>query len=256
MSEPQAATGKYIYCLISCEEPREFTSPGLDERGTLVHTVHSTDLAAVVSDSPVREWERSRQHMMAHTAVLEEVMQEFTVLPVRFGTVAPSAETLQEQVLQRRYDELTGLLAKMGGRVELGLKAFWLEAAIFQEIVADSPPIRKLRDKLQGRSVEETYFDRARLGEMVEASLEQKRDEYADLLLARLRPLAGEYKLNQLLIDRMVLNGAFLVDQDRQAEFDEAVRQLDEQLGDRLKFKYVGPVPPYNFVSIVIQWDS
>ena len=121
---------------------------------------------------------------------------------------------------------------------------------------APSPPIRKLRDKLVGRSVEETYFDRARLGEMVEASLEQKRDEYADLLLARLRPLAGEYNLNQLLIDRMVLNGAFLVDQDRQAEFDEAVRQLYEQLGDRLKFKYVGPVPPYNFVSIAIQWDA
>ena len=256
MSETQAATGKYIYGIISCGEPREFTSPGLEERGARVHTVLISDLAAVVSDSPVREWERSRRHMMAHTAVLEEVMQEFTLLPVRFGTVAPSAETLQEQVLQRRNDELTGLLAKLEGRVELGLKAFWLEAAIFQEIVADSPPIRKLRDKLLGRSVEETYFDRARLGEMVEASMEQKRDEYADQLLARLRPLAGEYKLNQLLIDRMVLNGAFLVDRDRQAEFDEAVRQLDEEMGDRLKFKYVGPVPPYNFVSIVIQWDS
>lgn len=55
--------------------------------------------------------------------------------------------------------------------------------------------------------------------------------------------------------DRMVLNAAFLVEREREAEFDDAVRRLGERFEDQFLFKYVGPVPPYNFVSITIQWQ-
>jgi Gas vesicle synthesis protein GvpL/GvpF len=140
VSAAEPATGQYVYCIISCGEPREFTSPGLGEGGNTVHTVHSMDLAAVVSESPMVEYDRSRRNMMAHTVVLEEVMREFTLLPVRFGTIAPSAETVQKKVLGRRHGELTSLLAEMQGRVELGLKAYWLEDVVFREIVRRTLP--------------------------------------------------------------------------------------------------------------------
>jgi hypothetical protein len=52
----------------------------------------------------------------------------------------------------------------------------------------------------------------------------------------------------------MVLNAAFLVDKDAEAIVDEAVQQLDADLGQRLMFKYVGSVPPYNFVKLVMHW--
>ena len=255
--EPETAMGKYIYGIIASPDgPREFTTPGLGENGGAVHTVHLMDLAAVVSDSPIVEYERTGHNMRGHTKVLEEVMQEFALLPVRFGTLAPSAEAIQEQVLRRRYGELTGLVAKMEGLVELGVKAFWPESVIFQEIVEESSPeMRRLRDRITGRSAQATHFERIRLGEMVEAAMETKRDEDAEKILARLRPLADEHKLNQVHHDRMILNGAFLVGQERQAEFDEAVSQLDDEMAGRL-FKYVGPVPAYNFVSVVIFWDE
>jgi len=54
----------------------------------------------------------------------------------------------------------------------------------------------------------------------------------------------------------MVLNGAFLVDAAKESDFDEAVQSLDQDFGDRLMFKYVGPVPPYNFVNIVVNWGG
>jgi len=54
----------------------------------------------------------------------------------------------------------------------------------------------------------------------------------------------------------MVLNAAFLVDEARQVEFDAAVERLDQEMGKRLIFKYVGPVPPYNFVNIVVTWED
>lgn len=256
MPEQATSTGKYLYCITRCPEPRQFTTRGIGERGDVVHTVQYMNLAAVVSDSPITEYESSRRNMMAHTLVLEEVMQEFTILPVRFGTVAPSAEAIQEKVLKRRFGEFHGLLKELESRVELGLKAFWYEQSIFQEIVEENPAIRRLRDALMDRPPEETYHQRLRLGEMIEAAMWKKRDDDTEKILARLRPLVYQTRDSKVLTDRMVLNVAFLVDRSRQSAFDEAVHRLDEEMGQRLIFKYVGPVPPYNFVNIVVSWEE
>lgn len=264
VSEPETAIGKYIYAIIpSPDEPREFASAAMSENGealSTVHTIHAMGLAAVVSDYPrmeFHEFNRTRANMMTHTKVLEGLLQEFTVLPVRFGTVGASAEAIQEQVLERRRDELLGLIADLKGRVELGLKAVWPENVIFSEIVKESSPaMRRLQKKIKGSSPEVSHFERIRLGEMIEAAMAKKRDEDAERILARLRPLADKHKVNHPLIDRMVLNAAFFVAEERQAEFDQAVQQLDDEMGDRLLFKYLGPVPPYNFVLIIIRWDK
>ena len=110
MTEVKTLLGKYMYCIVRSPGPRKFTSQGIGGGGDIVHTVRSNSLTAVVSDSPIVEYERSRRYMMAHTLVQEEVMQECTILPVRFGTVGPSAEAIQEQVLDRRCGELNSLL--------------------------------------------------------------------------------------------------------------------------------------------------
>jgi hypothetical protein len=256
MPDPETPMGQYLYCIIRCSGPRQFTNRGIGERGDVVHTVHFMTLAAVVSESPIVEYENSRRNMMAHTLVLEDVMRDFTILPIRFGTVATNTEAIQEQVLKRRYGELNGLITEMEGRVELGLKAIWYEEVIFREIVEENQAIRRLRDSLIGRTSEETYYDRIRLGEMIEAAMNKKRDEEAERILDCLRPLVYKTRANKVITDRMVLNAAFLLDRDREAKFDQTVQQLDAEMGKRLMFKYVGPVPPYNFVNVVVHWDE
>lgn len=256
MPERETAAGKYMYCIIRCPEPRQFATRGIGERGDVVHTVRFRDLAAVVSDSPIVEYESNRRNMMAHTLVLEEVLQRWDILPVRFGTVAPSAEAIEERVLRRRYGELHGLLQEIAGRVELGLKAFWYEQTIFEEIVAEDPAIRRMRDALAGRPPEESYYERLELGEMVEQAMWKKRAQDGERILSPLRPLAVRVRDGKVLTDRMVLSAAFLVDRARQQAFDGAVRKLDEEMGRRLLFRYVGPVPPYNFVSITVSWEE
>ncbi len=54
----------------------------------------------------------------------------------------------------------------------------------------------------------------------------------------------------------MVLNCAFLLKSTTQPQFDQTIQQLDAQMGKRMIFKYVGPVPPYNFVNVVISWKD
>lgn len=244
----------YVYCLMRCAEPRQFAAPGIGGRGDRVYTIMHRDLAAVVSDVAEAEYDSTRRNMLCHTAVQEEAMRETTILPMRFGTIAPSAASVTRDALAPRYDEICRLLDSMSGRVELGLKAFWRDDLAFREIVETEPDIRRLRDSLLGRPQDETYYERIRLGKLVEQAIERKRAADAAAVVERLRPLARDLRVNSLAGDQMVLNAAFLVDREAEPGFDQAVQALDAELGQRLKLKYTGNIPPYNFVSLTIHW--
>ncbi|MBS1165405.1 MAG: gas vesicle protein [Proteobacteria bacterium] len=246
--------GLYLYAIIDAPAPERFAVPDISGSVDSVHTLVAGRLAAVVSRSPRIEYENNRRNMMAHTKVLEEVMAGRTLLPVRFGTVASDAETMVRQVLVARRDELLLLLAQMRGRLELGLKASWRDNVIFEEVLAESPSVRRLRDSLVGRSPEKTHFERIRLGEEIGKILDRKRLEDEQRVLDRLRPFVHKTKLNKVIGDRMVINAAFLVDEAQEKALDGRVRDMDSEWSDRLTFKYVGPVPPYNFVAVTIHW--
>ena len=251
--------GKYLYCIIGCREERTFDRVGIGCEDGIVHTVCYKGLAAVISDSPVKRYESTRDNMMAHERVLETVMKEFTLLPVRFGTVTDSASPAQAiyRLLSGRYKEFYSLLRDMEGKVELGLKAFWRdERAAFGEIVTENANIRRLRDSLTPKSPKASHFDRIRLGEMVKEALNRKRVKESNKILLPLRQIAYSVRENETLADRMVVNAAFLVDTSKEPAFDQAVSKLNEQFGERVAFKYVGPVPPYNFVNIVVNWEE
>ncbi|MCZ7596146.1 MAG: GvpL/GvpF family gas vesicle protein [Hyphomicrobium sp.] len=252
----ESDVAQYLYCVLRCREPRTFDTLGIGERGDIVHTINVGDLAVAASNSPLPRYDNTRRNMMAHMRVLDEVMTEYTVLPIRFDCVAPSPKTVREQLLKARHKELSALLDQMEGRIEMGLKAFWYEDIVFQEIVQKNPTIRRMRDGLAGRSVEETYYDRIRLGELVEAELKARRGRDAETILERLRPLAEKTQVNPTIADHMVLNAALLIARAREQEFNAAVRSLDSDIGGRLLIKSVGPVAPYNFVNVSMRWAT
>ncbi|MDP2953528.1 MAG: GvpL/GvpF family gas vesicle protein [Chloroflexota bacterium] len=257
-----AGPGKYLYCIIRCSEERTFdeASPMGGEKAP-VHTVPYNGLAAVASDSTFSDGEYavSRLNMIAHQKVLETVMPDYTLLPVRFGTVANSASPIKDirKLLEGRFQDFNRLLQEMEGKVEVGLKAFWRnEKAVFEEIVAENADIRKLRNSLSGKPAERIRFDGIPLGRRVKEALDHKRSQEAARILLPLRPAAHRVRENDILSDRLIVNAAFLVGKEQEQKFDQAVRRLDEELGDRVAFKYVGPVPPYNFVEIVVKWQE
>jgi hypothetical protein len=253
---PESAVNQYLYCILRCREPRTFDTLGIGERGDVVYTINFEDLAVAASDSPLARYDNTRRNMLAHMRVLDEVMAEYTVLPIRFDCVAPHPEAVREELLKARGDELNALLDQLQGHVEMGLKAFWHEDVVFKEVVQNNARIRRMRDGLAGRPQEETYYERIRLGELVETELKAQRAEDTEALLSRLRPLAARTQVNPTSADHMVLNAAFLVSRQREAEFGAAVRGLDTEVGGRLLIKCVGPVAPYNFVNVNVKWRS
>lgn len=253
---------KYIYAIIEADKQQEFETLGIGGRGDKVYTVHyrvkrdSNGLAAVISSSPIVKYPVSRENTMAHQKVLEEVMKQFTLLPVRFCTIAKHEEKIKEKLLKSRFEEFKDLLSQMKDKVELGVRAFWTNTAkVFEELVAENKTIAKLKEKIEReKSQQKAYAAKIQIGELVKRALEEKKKQEAQALLNSLQVLAEDYRENRVLGDRNILNAAFLVRKEKEEEFDQRINQWQKELGERTKLKYFGPVPPYNFVEVVVTW--
>jgi hypothetical protein len=257
---PPSSIGTYVYC-VAHAAPFAPGSPPLQAWGigmpdAAVRTLQFADLAAVVSDAPRIRYDISRENMMAHQLVIEEAMRRSDVLPVRFGTVASGDQEVLEKLLKREFHRLHREFQDIENHVELGLKVFWNREQLFADIVAENVEIRALRDRIAGAPPPAARYERIQLGELTEAAINLKRDQEAERIVEALRPLAAKTRVNKTIGDMMIVNAAFLVDKSKEPAFDASVNALATVAAGRLTFKYVGPVPPYNFVIIIVRWED
>jgi hypothetical protein len=246
--------GRYIYAIIAADQDKQFGPMGIGGRSDAVFIQRYQDVGAVVSSSPVMQYPVSRANTLAHQQILERVMMEHSLLPVRFGTIADDADQIRNKVLIARYDEIRERLSYVSDKIELGLKVLWIEkSAPFQEIVNENKDIRRIRDRLAEKKGA-AQRDQVRLGEMVKKALDHKRMKTEKDMLSQLLPLCVDHRKNPVFGDQMITNSAFLIFKHREAAFDQAVNDLAETHAAQLKFKYVGPVPPCNFVEMSIVW--
>ena len=246
--------GQYIYAIVATDEEKSFGPIGIGDRKDEVYTVSYRDIGAIISPSPVVKYSVTRAHTMAHQNVMEEAMKYYPMLPVRFGTIGEGIDLIREKILMARYDELKELLTYMGDKIELGLKALWSnKEGVFQEIVDENRDIRMLRDSLMAKKVR-PQRDQVRLGDMVKKTLEAKKLREEKTVLDLLKGLWVEHKRNDVFGDQMITNSAFLIRKDGEKAFDEMVDKITAECDGKMKFKYVGPVPPCNFVEIVVKW--
>jgi hypothetical protein len=245
--------GKYLYCIIGTDEERNFGPLGIMGRGDPVTTISYRDLSGVISDAPIKKYPVTRENTIAHEKAIEKVMAEgYVALPARFGTVAGSAQEVRD-LLRKRYREFKDLLREMDNKVELGVKALWLNMdSVFNEILQEREDIRRLRDRA---ALKPTRADMMQVGELVKEALEQKKNREGALIARRLKSIAADHKINNTFGDNMFLNTAFLVDRTREKEFDGEVEALRAEREGKARITYIGPAPPFNFVNIVIHWE-
>ncbi|MBI4823589.1 MAG: GvpL/GvpF family gas vesicle protein [Nitrospirae bacterium] len=249
---------KYIYCIAQTALQRNFGPIGIGGRGDEVITEGCGDLSMVVSNTTETRYAVSRDNVLAHERVVEEVMKEFTVLPVRFCTIAPSTGKIQN-LLETRQREFKCLLKDMDYKVELSVKSVWKNMdTVFKEILKENREIQCLKEKLQNDSGRKNTEAKIAIGGMVEQALERKKNREAEAVLAVLKKAAVDYRVNRTYGGGMFLNAAFLVDKGREKEFDNLMEDIGKMYEGRVKFLYVGNIPPYNFANITIhpeEWE-
>lgn len=241
--------GKYIYCVI--RKPSSFDLDFCGVGGGKVHLMTSGKLAVAVSDAAFQDYPITRENTVTHQRVIEEIMRDYSpVLPVSFGTVAESGALIPEKILKAKHDELLDALKKVEGKVELNLKAIWLDMpSIFQKVVAENPSLARLKKEFAGKMLGRD--EAIEIGKLVAEGLEARREKIKGEILSLFEDIVVDRTDTPLLGEQMIFNVAVLIPQAKQKVFDKTVRDLDEKYKDEnAYFKYIGPAPPFNFVKV------
>jgi Gas vesicle synthesis protein GvpL/GvpF len=241
-------TAVYLYGIARAADKVDVQAPGVGTEKEGVRRVVHGELAALVSDVEAGPLVAARG-LRSHWRVLEEAASQATVLPVRFGTVMENENAVVERFLAPRHDHLVAQLSGLSGKVQLSVKAFYDEERLMRGVVQGSPAVAQLRQRVRSRPKAATYYDRIELGELVAGEVERARERDSALVFDRLEPLAVAALREPPGTPDAAVNAAFLVERSRVDEFSEAVAKLADEVEDRMRLRYVGPLPPYSFAE-------
>jgi hypothetical protein len=176
--------------------------------------------------------------MWAHEHVVERLMADRTVLPVRFASRLAGEAALRNQ-LATRQDDLLAALDGVRGRVELAVRA----------MSSAGPPRREAwRPAIAGGA-----GGRHSGREYVRARLEVRdRAEAAGAALhvpLAALAVAGTRRPGRSSCE--VLRASYLVERPVVAEFRALAQQLQSEYRD-MAVLCTGPWPPYSFVEVAV----
>jgi hypothetical protein len=238
---------QYVYGIVERKAP---APSGKGIGGSPLRLITDDGAAALVSELEQRELALGREELLAHARVLEDAVSSGTVLPMRFGIVMEGEDEVRQRLLAGHADELRAQLERFADKVEVNIRASYDEQLVMREVVSENEEVRRLRDAVQGKPEDATYYERIRLGELVSKAVEQKREADSARILEALWPFASDVHVAPPSHERIALSAAFLVERKRLHDFDQAVEGFAGGQAGRLLFKYTGPLPPHSFVEL------
>jgi hypothetical protein len=189
--------------------------------------VREGELLAVISRHAHPPGEPALDALWVHERVVERLMADRAVLPMRFGSKLPDDDALRE-VLAARQEEFLAALDRVRGRVEVGVRAMRPLGAA--EVPAAPEPA-------SGREYLEVKLSNGR-----------RIDREAAMLHKPLAALAVAVSRQPLRSPDELLRASYLIDNRTLARFRATVERLQRAHPD-IAILCTGPWPPYAFVK-------
>ncbi len=239
----------YLYALMRADDLGSSDALAAGEHAPAIELIVHGGVAALVSAIDGEQVRLRREAVRAHTEVLQRAFEHGPVLPLRFGTVVPDAETLKGELLARRGEEMKSHLDQLAGKGELRLKVIYREERVLRSILAQDPALKRSAERVRGLPEAASHFERVGLGERITLAMQARRDADVQQLLSELQPLAVAVEVGALQQPAMVLNASFLVAQEARDRFDATVERLASERAELMEFKLIGPLPAHSFVD-------
>jgi len=239
-------TGKYLYAVIGSSDEFNYSSCGIDDGD--VYTIEHKGLRVVVSDVVNKRMRPERRHIAAHHKVLEKIMEKRTPLPIIFGTIADDLDAIQKILFHNRKICLENL-ARVAGKVEMGLRVIWDVPNIFEYLVQTDKELMEARNRFFGGSQEPDREEKIELGRIFAQSLKAKREDYTEKVEKALSKYCCEIKRNRPYAERDVMNLACLVEREAKDAFEVGIFEVANMFDNNFEFDFNGPWAPHNFVE-------
>lgn len=267
-----SATLTYVFCLVRSARrpavprlPASRMLPGSRNRRAIPA---GDDLWLIVADVPAGEYDETTlgrglsdlewvgRRATAHEATVEQFLSAKAVLPMQLFTLFTSEERALQHV-DRQRGEILGILKRLQGHVEWGLRLSFDENALREAVDAAHRPAKA--DGNVGRAVARPsgagYLARKRdLLDVTRGQLSAARKEADRLFVTLTREVADARRRTETeqasAGARLLLDAAFLVPATRTRSFRTLVgRHAKTIAAAGVVVSLTGPWPPYNFIS-------
>ncbi len=266
MSDSVASTGIYLYCLarIDCLATVQSLAA---QKGLSVDTDYgvaalpSAGVVAVISEVHLSEFSEANlqdlswlgERALRHEAVVARIMAVSPVLPVKFGTLYHSRESLK-LFMDQHHSAIDQALDKLRDRAEWSVKGYLVGEDARNIIAAEDSDIQARRAAMSP-SPGVRYLQQKQLDSKIDAALEGALARISHDLgeaLALRAEGAAALRLHASAVtgraERMVFNSGYLLGPDTIDDFRSALAEQQEAytpIGLSLELR--GPWPPYNF---------
>jgi Gas vesicle synthesis protein GvpL/GvpF len=241
--------GWYVYGIVESDVEVLPDSRGVGEPPAPIEVVRSGDIAALVSRIELDRPLGSRSDLFAHEDVLDAAAADVPVLPMRFGAVVSSRESVEQELLEPHRDEFADALRELTGEAQYVLRARYVEQALMREVLDENPTAAALRDQLNDPEAQSTNDIQLRLGEVVSHAVEEKRQADTDAVVDSVASVAEVVAVRQPTHEQDAAHVAMLVNTAKEAELEDVLSQLARTWNGRINARLLGPMAPYDFVS-------
>jgi len=255
----------YVFC-VTRTKPRH---TDFEKLGIGIYPIYSQGTYAIVSKVSATEFSEDglkkkladmgwvEKNVRQHELIVEEIMKETPVLPLKFATVFQTEKNVVN-LLKKHGAEFKKIIANLANKEEWGLKIYCDLEKLKETLEEKDEMIREKGQEIASAGKGKAYFLKKKRDEFIKNMISRKISEYTQNSFERLRKISFEAKISKILPkeitekkEDMVLNSAFLINKKRVKEFKSSIEHLKTKYSEEgLNLDHSGPWPPYNFCSI------
>jgi hypothetical protein len=235
----------YLYGIIDSSNQTKESIYGLESSS--VYNIPYCDIGAVVSEISQPIQKVTEGGVLEHETVVEKLMADFTVLPVRFQTIIDGRDNLLS-MMQSYYRDFKDNLERLRNKFEFGIKVIWSADKIRENIIKTLN--KDQQKKLESGSSPSKKFMKDKFDKYkVDKEFEAKADKFIEVIDIFFGKFAAEKRIEKLKTENLLLDAVYLVGKDKESNFREAFEYIKNARPD-FKYLFSGPWPAYNFVVL------
>ena len=189
---------------------------------------------------------------MRHEKVIEFMMKETSVYPVRFATLFSSVESLRQN-LTLNSGLISDFLDQNGNKVEYSLKGVLDRKEVFDALIKTE--FKEQKKHLDALSPGKKYLAEHQFKKKVEAGVKEWGKKNCSAFLEHLTEKYQDFSPRKIFREKtdkneteMVFNFAFLIHREKEASFLEEIARKKETFSKTgFSLMVSGPWPPYSF---------
>ena len=142
----QKKKGIYVYGILPADVEMAADLPGVGESPGLLRVVRSDGLAALISEVDLSRRLGSPEDLKIHREILDATATEVPVLPLHFGTVLASEDSVAKELLAAHHEQFAAALEQLDGRAQFVIQGRYLSEAVIAQRQQDTRAVLQAMD--------------------------------------------------------------------------------------------------------------